>query len=278
MRWLALWLLLAVVVLPGTPRAASPVRDGGDLPPYRVEDESAAVVTEEGLAAAERFWPYHVALTRDWRPAGSARPPLPSGASGVLIRVEADGAARIDFGRDGLHVVPVGATDLVERANRVRRGELEKMAPNQALAIGSRLIDAAADPPRAWPFRDVLERRAFLSVFADPRAADFEALARALAPLRERDGLLVVVFPQGEQPDPEVWERLRAVGWPVAYVHDHLAEPYTRTLLPEGLAPPALLLQTSEGRLLFQGPAAPAALAPLLAALERALPAPGAAP
>ena len=62
---------------------------------------------------------------------------------GVLIRVEASGLARIDFGRDGLYEVPVGATDLVERANRIRTGELRKMAPNFVLAIGPRLVDSA---------------------------------------------------------------------------------------------------------------------------------------
>jgi len=275
-RRVVLLLALAVAAPGPASRAAPGLADSGDLPEYHAEDPAAAAVTPANLLGNERFWPYHVSLTRAWRPEERESPLLP-GASGVLIRVEDGGSARIDFGRDGLYTVPVAATDLVERANSVRRGELEKMAPNFVLAIGSRLIDAAADPPRAQTFRDVGERHVFLSVFADPRAPDFEALAKSLAPLHERAGLLTIVFPQGERPDPEVWERLRALGWPVAYVPDHLADSYTRSLLPEGLAPPALLLQTREGRLLFQAPAEPAAVAALDAALGRVQPAAAAA-
>ena len=61
---------------------------------------------------------------------------MQAGNVGVLIRVEAPGVARVDFGRDGLHEVPVVKTDLVERANQIRRGEAEKLAPNFLLAIG----------------------------------------------------------------------------------------------------------------------------------------------
>jgi hypothetical protein len=38
----------------------------------------------------------------------------------------------------------------------------------------------------------------------------------------------------------------------VPFLHDHLAEAYTATLLPEKTAFPTLLLQTDEGRMLFQ--------------------------
>lgn len=226
---------------------------------------------EADLLTNERFWPYHVGLPGPWQPPGAAAL-LPAGTSGVLIRVEEAGFARIDFGRDGLHRVPVAATDLVERANRVRRGELDKMAPNYALAIGSKLVDAAADPPRAFPFRDALVQRAFLSVFADPRGEGFEALAAALEPLRSRAGLLTVLFPHGERPGPEVWERLRAIGWPVPFVQDQLAGAYTRSLLPDGAAPPALLLQSPEGRVLFQGAADPGVVTALRAAVDEAAP------
>jgi len=273
MRPQSLALLLLLAALPGTLHAQAPaITDSGDLPEYDAGNPDAPVVTEGNLAASERFWPYHVGLVRPWRPAGREQP-LPLGASGVLIRVEAGGTARIDFGRNGLFEVPVGETDLVERANRVRRGDLDKMAPNYVLAIGSRLVDAVADPPKPFPFRDVTEQRAFLSVFADPRGPAFEVLAKSLAPLRERDGLLTILFPQGERPDAEVWERLRALGWPVPFVYDHLADSYTRSLAAEDAPPPLLLLQSPEGRVLFQAAATPEGVAELTAALERALPA-----
>lgn len=266
--------LVAVVLLMTTSWAAHAEESSrghmtGDVPAYRAEDAAAAVVTRENLLASERFWPYQVALVRPWTasPGGVS---LPAGASAVLIRVEPSGAARLDFGRDGLFEVPVDATDLLERANRVRRGELEKVAPNFVVAIGPRLVDAAADPPAPVPFDAVSEQQAFLCVFADPQASGFEALAAELAPLRERAGVLTVLFPQGERADAAVRERLHALSWPVPFLADHLAEAYTRPFLPETLPPPALLLLSREGRVLFAGPWTDGAGARVASAIDRA--------
>jgi hypothetical protein len=190
----------------------------------------------------------------------------------VLIRVEPSGQARIDFGRHGLHEVPVVETDLVKEANRVRTGALEKVAANFVLAIGPRLLDATAQAPRAFPFRDVTGYRDFLCVFADPAAKGFDALAKALAPLGTRSDLLTILFPQGKVDDGELAGRLRGLGWTPALVHDHLAEAYTATLLRDPKAMPALLLQTGEGRALFEGRWAGEVPAGLAAALDRALP------
>jgi hypothetical protein len=208
-------------------------------------------VTAEDLLARERFWPYQVELVEAWAPAGSAA--LPAGSTGVLVRVEPSGRARIDFGRDGLHEVPAALTDLAWRAERVRRGELEKTAPNFVLAIGPRLLDAGAPALRPFAWERALEGRRFLAVFADPAAEELRDLAEALAPLREQPGVLTILFPQGEHADARVRERLRSLGWPVPFVYDHLSEPYTRSLLGEGVRPPAVVLQTAEGRVILAG-------------------------
>jgi hypothetical protein len=239
------------------------------MPEYHAGDAGAAVVTGQNLLASERFWPYQVALNRPWRPAGGGAT-LPSGLLGVLIRVEASGSARIDFGRDGRYEVPVDATDLVERADRVRRGELQKSAPNFALAIGPRLVDSASATLRPFGFETVIQQRGFLAVFADPAAKDFAALAKSLAPLRERDGVLTILLPQGEHPDAEVREQLRALKWPVPFVYDHLAESYTRSLLAGESPLPELILQTNEGRVLLQRSWSPELVPEIEAALEAA--------
>ena len=245
-----LLILLAFV----TSSARADFSDGnvtGDLPEYRAQDANAAVVTERTLLASERFWPYQVALNEAWRPPRRTQPLSPD-SPGVLIRVEASGLARIDFGRDGLYEVPVGETDLVKRANRIRAGELEKKAPNFLLAIGPRLVDSGSDSLHPFPYGAAAENRGFLCVFADPDPETFTALVAALAPLRARPGVLTIFLPQGAHPDSQVRERLRSLKWTVPFVYDHLSEAYTRTLLTESASPPALLLQTSEGRVLFQ--------------------------
>jgi hypothetical protein len=153
----------------------------GAAAPVRAED--ASPVTAATLLASERFWPYQVALTRPWQPAGRAQP-LRAGSDGVLIRIEASGLARVDFGRDGLYAVPVAETDLLERANRIRLGEAQKDAPNFVLAIGPRLLDSASPELQPFSLQEVAGYERFLCVFADPNAPDFEAMAKALAPLR----------------------------------------------------------------------------------------------
>ena len=167
--------------------------------------------------------------------------------------------------------MPVASTDLVERANRVRRGELQKKAPNFVLAIGPRLVDTASAVPHQFSYERAGEQRGFLAVFADPGSEGFAELAKALAPLAERQGLLTILFPQGEHPDPEVYEKLRALKWTVPFVYSHLTGPYTRSLLPEQAARPAVQLQTPEGRVLFQSGWKSGVVPELTAAVDAAL-------
>lgn len=213
--------------------------------PWVAADPGAPAVTRENLLASERFWPYQVEL-RD------PLAPLAAGTVGVLVRVEPPGLARIDFGRDGRRVVAVERTDVVERAEQVRRGELWKPAPNLVHAIGARLVDPDADPPRALEPLALLGAPAVLSVFVDPAADGFAEIAAALAPLRGRHGVATVVFPQGGRTLPETRERLRAAGWTVPFAMEAFVEGYTSALLGEGLAPPAVLLHSPEGRILVQ--------------------------
>jgi hypothetical protein len=240
-----------------------------ELPAHDVADANAAPVTGRNLLASERFWPYQVALTRPWQPAGRAEPLVP-GIAGVLIRVENGGNARIDFGRDGLFEVPIEATDLLANANRIRRGELDKLAANFVLDIGPRLVDSGSETLRPFGVRAAGERSGFLCVFADPSAAGFADLAAALAPLRDRERVLTILFAQGSHPDAALRERLRSLDWPIPFMLDHMSEPYTRSLLPEGTPLPAVLLLTREGRVLFQSRFEPGVMPALTAALNQA--------
>ncbi len=246
MRFLFRVLLLALVLPPASLRADD------------------AVVTEQNLLASERFWPYHVALTQPFES-------LPSGTRGVLIRLETAGVARIDFGRDGLFEVPVAATDLVAAANRVRRGETHKQAPNFVFAIAPRLVDSGSETPRQFLYERASQQRSFLAVFADPGSEGFPELAKTLAPLAERQGLLTILFPQGEHPDADVYGKLVSLKWRVPFVYSYLTEPYTRSLLPAETPRPFVQLQTPEGRILFQSEWKKDVVPELSAALDSAL-------
>jgi len=242
---------LAALLLFAASAQAAPSAADAPLLERDVAEPAAAGVTPENILANERFWPYQVALVTPWKPPGRGSALEPD-QLGVLIRVETSKRARIDFGRDGVHEIPIVETDLVARTERVRRGELEKVAPNFVWAIGARLLDSTSPVLVPLSLQRVAAHRAFLCVFADPRAEGFPVLARALAPLRERDGVATILFPQGDHPDAQVLERLRALGWTIPFVHDHLSESYARSLLEDGTPTPYVLLQTDEGRLLFQ--------------------------
>lgn len=241
---LCLLLALALASLAG---AADP----GPLD-YHVADPKAPAVTPKNLLASERFWPYRVSLTSSWQPPGREAP-LAAGEAGILIRIELQtGLARIDFGGHGVHETPIDRTDLIQQANRIRQGELGKLAPNFVTAVGPRLVDSAADPAVGVRPESLLGAPGFLCVFADPDADGFYELASVLAPLRGRHGVETVLLPQGSLSDPKIWERLRALDWKIPFVYRRLAAGYTDSLLPPKTPMPTLLLQTREGRVLFQ--------------------------
>ncbi len=236
--------------------------------------EKGPEVTPANLFEQERFWPYHVALVEAVGPLGGEKT-LRAGQRGVLVRVEPSGFARVDFGRHGLHRVPIAATDLVAQANRLRRGELHKMGPNLSLAIGSRLL--SSDSLRPLGFPRAAQAPGFLCVFADPDAEGFAELSRALSPLLGRHGVLTVLFPQGEHSDAEVRDRVLAAGWTPFLAYDFLSETYTASLIDPELGLPAVALQTNEGRLLFQSSWSGGVATELTARLDQAFGAPVAA-
>jgi len=212
---------------------------------------ASAVVTAANLLEHEQLWPYRVNLIEAWQPPGGAAA-LAAGTVGVLIRVETGGVARIDFSSDGKYEVPIEKTNLVENANRIQRGELEKSAPNFFYAIGAHLVDSAADSLTPLLPETLFDRRTYLCVFADPGGEEFAELAKALRPLKAHSDLATILFPQSEQPDAATRDQLRAADWKVPFVYGFLSVPYTRTLVREGTTLPTVMLVTNEGRLLFQ--------------------------
>lgn len=251
------------------------------LPEHVAADPEAPPVTAENLLASEQFWPYQVKLVEPWPPEGRAKP-LRAGQQGVLLRVQAGGRLDVDFGRHGNYVVPVDRTDALENANRIRKGELSKLAPNLTLAIGPRLLTSAGKRLAPLGLEATEGVRGYLLVLADPSAETFPALAASLAPLAARDGLMTVLLPygtakspasKGEARDAAVRDALIAAGWKVPFLYSHLVSSYRESLLGQDVEPPAVSLQTSEGRVLLARPWSPGVTVDLGAALDRDLPA-----
>jgi hypothetical protein len=210
-------------------------------------------ITQASVYENERYWPAIVALTEEWLPPGETKP-LKAQYRGTLVRVEADGRVRIDFGRHGGHDIPIDHTDLVQRANEVRAGTRTKLAPNFVLRVGNSLVDSSSQPLRPHQLGKIAGASGYLCIFADPRAEDFPNLAQQLAALEGVNGVRAVFFPQsvvGE--DLEfVHERLGTLSWHVPYMYPRLSGNYTLSLLGEIPERPRAMLISSEGRVLHE--------------------------
>ncbi len=210
-------------------------------------------ISASNLYDHEASWPNHIKLVESLEnPDGSTL--VPAGRVAVLVRVREDGLLRADFGRMGRHIIDPKMTDVVERANALRRGKGHKMGPNLTLAIGTKLVDAAAESPVPYRFRDETGNGGVLCVFADPSDEGFEALARLLAPFGQREGVTTVLFPRTDQGDAKTAARLRELEWVVPFAFNNYAEPIARSLMPEGAEFPWVQLATDEGRIVVEGP------------------------
>jgi len=237
-------LLVALPLLVGAPLAAQ------EVPVHDASDPGAPEVTLANVLENDRFWPYRVALLEPTTPPGASRP-IRAGLSGVLVEVNSAKRVRIDFGRDGILEVPIEETNLVAESNRVRLGELDKLAPNLIAALGPRLVESGAPGLRQLDFAQIGPRDQVILVFADPTTPQFAPLAKSLAPYQARNELLTILVPQGNHSDAEVRRSLRERGWTVPFVYRHLAPGYTKSLVDEGIELPAVRLSSAEGRTLF---------------------------
>lgn len=245
-------LLLACLVSPPF-ASAEAGRMTSDLPEHDASDPGAAPVTADGLEQASRFWPFRVAVREAWTAPGTTktiRPELP----GVLVRVEPGGFARIDFGRDGVHWVPVAETDLLERANAIRLGSEPKTAPNFLYMVAPRLLDSRPGSLGSFDYAEVAAHERYLLVFADVTKPGFAELAASLRAVAGREDLLPIVFPQGRVEDVVVRDRLRELEFEAAFVYDHLSEGYSQALLESATPMPAVMVVDREGRAEFGEP------------------------
>ena len=251
---LLVFLLGAAACLPGP--SGLPI---DDAPPadrvvdglYAAAEPTAPVVDLENLYASERFWPHQIRLVEDWKPAGWEGDF--GWGMGVLLRVRADGTLRVDFSRFGKHWIPAEVTDVIERANEIRLGTGHKFGPNLLMALKNRLLDPSGQTLREIP-NDLMERRLFLLVFADPRAEDFPALAEGLAPLAREADVEVVLLPQGGHRDSHVYKACHDAGWRGSFLLDRFSPAYSEGLLDVSARLPFLQLATPEGRLVWEAP------------------------
>jgi len=203
-------------------------------------------VTWDNLYESERFWPYRIELVEAWRPAGHEG--RFGWGVGILVRVEPSGLLRVDFGADGKHLVPAGATNVIVEANRIRTGEVAKRDPNFLVATGTRLLDAGKDPIQPVSIDSLREASGFLVLFVDPASEDFDRIAPQLEPLRGLHRVETILFPQGDARDARVAELCKSAGWRGAFLFDRFSPAYTASYLAADASLPRVVLITPEAR------------------------------
>ncbi len=211
--------------------------------------KSERPITAESIYEAEEFWPNIVAVADGWQPQSTERA-RPKTLQGALIRVERDGTARIDLAQFGRVDVPVAQTDLVERANAVRRGEVFKHRGNLAMQLSPLLVRSDLERPGPNPSRGIKGAERILCVFADPRAETFPEIAAGFMAWVEGRNVPAIFVAQnvGRDDLSYIHGRLREVGWTAPFVYPERAATQTERLLREAPRVPWIQLLTREGR------------------------------
>lgn len=226
----------------------------GDLPATGTEAVSPGEIglTAENIREHENLWPNNVALIAGWTPEAGGDP-LKAGYRGALIRVEENGRVRVAFGRHGNHVVPIERTDLVERANQIRRGELHKVAPCFLAHFGTQFIEIVGEDVSPVQTPRIAHAQRFLLVLADPRSPGFEQEAKTLASLREGiPDLQILYFPIGlaHQEIAPVRDVLTRSGLMVPFAYPAAADVHVRALFGSVPESAEAVLITPDGRIL----------------------------
>ncbi len=226
---------------------------------------AAPSLTESALYDNSALWPPRAALTVDYTSSDADDPrTIPSRREAVLIRLEPDEPihALLDFGRLGLHSVPLTQTDILERAEKIASGGMEKQTPNWTMMLGrgfSKLHPAPFQGGTNVPLTDLKDVEHFLIVYldADPEAmrATAELLDQHAEALKEAS-TLPVIFGTGEFPyigEPAYMKTLRENGMEKQkFIVPHVSVPYARSMDHSIPGSPAIVLVDAEGKTLYE--------------------------
>ncbi len=145
---------------------SSTVPAGSDADPGdRLRAERPAV---ENLAESSTYWPRFARVLERMTVGGTTLSPR---VRGVLVRVE-ETHALIDFGRDGVHSIPLEETDVLEKAELLWRGDLVKALPNFVHQTKNVWLEWSGDKGRLVELEELQETRAFLLLYGGSELCD----------------------------------------------------------------------------------------------------------
>jgi hypothetical protein len=225
------------------------------LPLFGVERIQSALTTEfdtpvitlGNIADFDFYWPYHVALSQD--SSGRSKAYLPQGLRGVFLSFSRDGkSVYIDFGRDGIHSVPLDNTDFIERTQQIREHHDLKTFPNLVTHFVGRLAFSDNGIPKAYQYDHDQPYERWMLIVADVESNAFAHAVSVISELPANDQVMICIFPQGELSDHGVAEVLGQFSCKSPFIVKTMRDAYSRTLLTDGLRAPVALVCTPNGK------------------------------
>lgn len=194
--------------------------------------EASSDLTSQSLPAHSDFWPPKIHLTGDVETRTGT---FSTGQRGVLLRIEGNPAiAVVDFGRDGIHEVPLDQTDALATARRIKDGEEPKPLPNYLSMLGPpKLFRAVEGKMKAIPLHETGDWKGFLFLYLPVEDLDWTAFAGLLEENKDlvrKTGLQPLLLPLSRIKDAELFQKLKEYSLPVAVMHDFLGFSFLNAL------------------------------------------------
>ena len=199
-------------------------------PLYAVE--APLDLISESLPGHSDFWPPKIHLTEDVE---TRKGTLSAGQRGVLLRIEGGPAiAVVDFGRDGIHEVPLDKTDALATARRIKDGEKDKPLPNYLSMLGPpKLFHAVEGKMKAISLHETGDWKGFFLLYLSVEDLDWAALAGLLQENKDlirKTGLQPLLLPLSRVEDAELFQKIREHSLPVAVMHGFLGFSFLNAL------------------------------------------------
>lgn len=195
-------------------------------------------------------WPYRVALTQDHTVANHE---LKRGLTGVLVRAEenhnGETMVRIDFGRWGRQALPVSLTDLEERIDRVKSGELSKLMPNYVHMLANKFVLLRPGLNYKLELQEFEDCKGFIFLYPNSREG-MTALMDQANDDESLEGYVTLVLPAFEYDGEQLRREIREHPLNAGILFPHLLEPYRQTLSHQADGSDALIVTDLDGLIL----------------------------
>lgn len=211
------------------------------------------VLNGESLYHYPQFWPPY-AFLKEPLPQKEGNGPILPDIRGVLIRITDDGRALIDFGRHGMHDVPVEQTTLPAQARRIQEGKESKRGPNYLQMLGppkmhhykqGEMVPVSPDETKDW--------KGFIFIYLPDGDEAWNHLVHSLSqagPLLGETGFQPFLMPLFHYDDQQLFGKINDHKLDLVVMRSFLNFPFVSVLSHNPGKGPLLVATDLEGKVL----------------------------